>query len=97
MLRTYVFALTAGNTVFRFASLFGKKCIVREIDRPAFFFKILPHVFVIQGEILRDSDVHGTAFRTVMACRAGYRDPAVDDFRHMEADIFFFVRKRGKV
>ena len=97
VLGTYAFALAAGNTVFRFPPLFRKMSVVCKIDRPALLLKILPHILVVQGEILRDGDVHGTSFGTVVAGGTGDCNLAVDDIRYPVTDLLFLFRQHPEV
>ena len=97
MLRAYIFALAAGDAVFRPAPLLSKKIIVCIINCPALFLKILPHIFIVQGEIFGNGDVHGTSFGAVVAGGTGDRNLAVDDIRYPVTDLLFLFRQRPEV
>ena len=79
VLGTHTLALAAGDAVGSSAVGLGELCIVCEVDGPALLLQILAHVLVVQGEVARDGDVHGTSVRAVGAAGAGHGDLPVDD------------------
>ena len=86
MLGAHALALAALHAVAGFAVPGGEVLVVGEVDGPALFRQILPHVLVVDGEVLGDADVLGTALGAVMAGGAGDGDLAVDDLRRPEAE-----------
>ena len=47
VLRAHALALAAFDTFAGLAELIAKQLVIREIDRPAFFLQVFPHVFII--------------------------------------------------
>ena len=52
MLGAHFLTLAALNTVLCSAEVFGQVGVIGEIHRPALLLQMLPHILVVEGEIL---------------------------------------------
>ena len=97
VLGAHTFALAALYTVLGFAKLTAQNLIIGEIDRPALFRQILPHILVVEREILRDGNVFGAALSAVGAAGAGDGNLTIDDVRRLITQRLFLLGQRLEV
>ena len=97
MLRAYAFTLSAADAFTCFAAVLCDDPVVREIDGPAFFLKMLQHVLIVDGKELWNGDVHGTSVSAVGARGTGNGDLTVDDLSGAETEQSLFFIQRPEV